>query len=108
MTTIPATNSTAPEMIQTLTANYVADAISEERTGVVAGHDARYVYILNQPEENETAADATLCLYVDTIQNSCVLVDIVSRKTENVAEVPTEEELLAVAEKVMEKLTVAK
>ncbi len=82
-------------------------------SGTLGGHEASYAYFLystteNAPEDaslEELEGYAGLCVYIDTVQDSCVLV-MLNSATASLADAPSQETLLAAAEELVARLTI--
>ena len=100
---------------------YYYPSSSGAKQGTIAGHDVHYAYItqdttveevdengntIEVPEE-EHIGGAMMIIYEDTVQDSCILVMLHSAE-KKLAELPTEEDFLAEAEKFLGLLTVEK
>lgn len=102
-------NKTAAAQVETLVGyGYTA---SPSGTVTIGGKEAQYAYsVFDTSEEGTADADktgyASLCVYVDSVKDSCVLV-LLNTATTAMADVPTEESLLAVAETIVPNLTIA-
>lgn len=78
----------------------------EAKQAEIAGHQVNYLYAQNvASDEDESILSASLIMYVDTIADSCVLVNCISDKLAQ-EELPTEEALLAEAESILACLTI--
>lgn len=114
-------NKTAAEMMETVTGyGYFYDS-GEVKSANIAGHDVQYCYFVYG--DSETAATSTdadgnqvteyvngygsLTMYIDSVEDSCVLL-LLNGYVTDLAEVATEEELLAAAEALLPNLTVEK
>ena len=104
---------TSEDMINTLASNSYYEINGGAKTAEIAGHTDRYLYAQNNVNtpttEDEVLPDeyfATLIAYVDTIQDSCVLVSCNSVEGIPQAELPTEEAMVAELEAIMDCLTV--
>lgn len=112
-------NVTAEGQLNSILAYYPENTGAKQAT--IAGHDVHYAYIITDttvdqtdeagnvlptPEEEKTGA-SFLCMYVDSVQDSCVLVMLNTAEALK-SEVVTEEVLLAEAEKFLPLLTVEK
>ena len=99
-------NRGAEEMADSLIKTYNVGAISEKFSGVIGGHPTYYVHITNDVDTNdEGLAMESVCFYMDTVQNSCVLVNLMSKKAESLDQLPGMDVLMAEAEKVLPALT---
>lgn len=111
-------NLKAEEMIQNALSFY--ETKSEALTATVAGREVHYGYVVTDttettydeegnaievPQEEHTGRSA-LCIYQDTVQDSCVLVLLQSKDT-LLSEVPTQEQLEAEMETFVSLMTVA-
>lgn len=95
------------DMIATLVSNPNAYAVrTEGATATVAGHEVNYLYGQSPVSVENLEGDyyAALVMYVDTIQGSSVLVQCTTPEVPQ-AELPTEQDLLAEAEKIVSCLT---
>ena len=99
---------TGEHMVAELTVSSSASyysMMSEPRKAQIAGFDVNYFYAQSDGEMADTAeCNAFLVMYVDTIQGSSVLVNC-SGAAETVADLPTEEAMLAEAENILSSLT---
>lgn len=107
----------ANEQASTVTLFYPDNSGVKQAT--IAGHDVQYVYITSinteydeqgnvvEVPEEEQVGGSMLAMYVDSVQDSCVLMSLQSAELPK-AEIPTEETLLAAAEPLFANLTVEK
>lgn len=101
-------NKTGAEMMEVLAANQMYAYKTEVRTGEIAGHPVTYIYAHGTVNsQDDTPYYANLVCYVDTIQNSSVLVNLASAYGA-MDTLPTEEAMLAEAEAIFACLTVNK
>ena len=111
-------NKTAAEMLETVVGyGYYASA-EEAQTATIGGHDVHYAYFVYGDSNTATDTDLngefeyldgypSLCMYTDTVQDSCVLVLINGHNTA-IDQVAPAADLLAEAEKILPMLTVEK
>jgi len=105
---------------QVTNAMYFFPENSGAKQTTLAGFDAQYVYlntvnpqydesgnVVEVPEAEQKGSSA-LAMYIDTVQDSCVLVMLQSAEEIAKADIPTEEALLAEAEKLLPLLSVEK
>lgn len=111
-------NLTAEEMIANALSYY--ETKSDALTATVAGHELHYGYVVSdttvttydddgnaiEVADEDRTGRAALCIYEDTVQDSCVLVLLQSKDTQ-LSEVPTQEQLEAEMENFVSLLTVA-
>lgn len=101
-------NRTGAEMMEVLAANQMYAYATEARTAEIGGHPVTYIYAHGTANSDaNTPYYANLVCYVDTIQNSSVLVNLVSFYGDKDT-LPTEEAMLAEAEAIFPCLTVSK
>lgn len=100
----------AEEMLSSLMGYTTYDTMTEAKTVTLAGHEVHYMYATDTSEMEETMDQvySLLAMYVDTIQDSCILVNTTTPYYATMEEVPTEETLLAAAEGILANLTLAK
>ncbi|MBQ7865895.1 MAG: hypothetical protein IJ350_05935 [Clostridia bacterium] len=99
--------TTAPAMLETILGYTTYDTMTEAKTATVGGHEVHYIYAQDTSESEATMGQcfSLLIMYVDTIQESCILVNTTSPYVASMEEVPTEETLLAEAEAILAKLS---
>lgn len=99
-------NKTGAEMVETISNSGMYTFISEKRTAEIAGHPVTYLYAQGNPSsEDSSIYYALLIMYVDTLQDSSVLLNCASHRVA-LEELPTEEAMLAETEGILSKLTV--
>lgn len=105
---------------QVASAMYFFPENSGAKQAEIAGYDVHYVYlttanaqydeqgnVIEIPEEEQTGSSA-LAMYINSVQDSCVLMMIQTAEDIAKADIPTEETLLAEAEKFLPLLSVEK
>lgn len=102
-------NLSADEYIDTLLDFESHQTASEPKQAVIAGKDAKYVYLTfdESDTDGEGMAFSCLCIYFDTPQGSAVSA-MINSYTLPAAEVPDEAALLAEAEHILAGLTLVK
>jgi len=97
----------AEEMLASLLSYTTYDTMTEAKTATVGGHKVHYMYATDTSESEATMGQcfSLLAMYVDTIHDSCILVNTTSPYMATMEEVPTEEALLAASEAIMANLT---
>lgn len=106
-------NQTGEGMIATLSSTGYYANQGEATQAEIAGHTVNYLYTQNNSnmatsEEEELPDEhfASLIMYVDSIQGSCVLLSCNSQENLPLAELPTEEAMLAEAEAILSCLSI--
>lgn len=111
-------NKTAAEMLETVMGYAYFESAGEVTTATIAGHDVQYAYFVYGDTQTATDTDLdgeteyvngypSLCIYIDSVQDSCVLA-LLNGAVTPIDEVIAEDVLLAEAEKVLAALTVEK
>lgn len=103
-------NKTAADQVATLSTNGMFENVSETTVANMGGHEVHYVYLVTNtsPEgtpEEEYTGKASLCMYVDTVQSSSVLMMLYSQEAP-LAEVTASDVMLAEAEPFVSLLTI--
>lgn len=111
-------NKTAAEMMETVLGYGYYESASEGMEATIGGHDVHYAYFVYGDSTTATDTDLdgeaeavdgypSLCMYIDSVEDSCVLVLLNGQTTalENVASI---DELMPVAEAVLPLITVEK
>ena len=81
--------------------------MTEVKTTEIAGHTVHYIFGQGNPkDDDDTIFYSALVMYVDTVQDSCILVNCASAYLAQ-EEIPTEEEMLAETEAIFSCLKVA-
>ena len=102
----------ADQLTRVLDYGFFKDA-SEAIAGTLGGHEVQYAYMLCPTDTDEESAEkpdterngyASVCIYVDSVQGSCVLV-MLNSATATLAEAPSREALVAEAEALLSHLT---
>ena len=102
----------ADQLTRVLDYGFFKDA-SEAIAGTLGGHEVQYAYMLCPTDTDEESAEkpdterngyASVCIYVDSVQDSCVLV-MLNSATATLAEAPSREALVAEAEALLSHLT---
>lgn len=103
-------DKTAEGMLSTLLSYTSYESMTEAKTATIAGHEVHYMYATDTSESEETMGQcfSLLAMYVDTVHDSCILVNTTSPYMATMEEVPTEETLLAASETILANLTLAK
>ena len=99
-------NRTSAEMIELVQSqgnNYAL--LSEPREAEIAGHQVKYLYGQGNPSETDGLQTALLVMYVDTVHDSCILVNCSSAKGE-AEQLPTEEAMMAEVEAIFSCLSI--
>ena len=97
-------NKTAMEMLDNAGASLNTTYLGEINNAEIAGYNVHYLYYHNAADEGEAENSATLLLYVDTLQNSCVTLQLTTGNMAS-ADLPTEEALLELAPNILSCLT---
>lgn len=88
------------DMAAEVAASSLYTSISEVKTAEIAGHTVNYLFCQGNPKEEEPDLFySVLVMYVDTVQDSCILVNCSSAYGAE-TEIPTEEAMMAAAEDV--------
>jgi len=100
-------DETAADMLQTIMGYNSYDTMTEAKTATISGHDVHYMYATDTSESEETMGKfySVLIMYLDTVHDSCILVNTNSDYMDTLEEIPTEEALLAEAEVILKNLT---
>ena len=90
-------NRTGADMAAEVGKSSVYSTMTEVKTTKIAGHTVHYIFGQGNPkDDDDTLFYSALVMYVDTVQDSCILVNCSSAYTA-LEEIPTEEEMLAEA-----------
>ena len=111
-------NKTAAEMMETVLGYGYYESAGEAHTATIGGHDVHYAYFVYGDSTTATDTDLdgeveavdgypSLCMYIDSVENSCVLV-LLNGQTTALADVAPEADLLAKAEEILPMVTVEK
>ena len=111
-------NKSAEDMINTVVGYGYAASATEAKTATIGGHDVHYAYLVYGNTDTATDTDLdgapdyvdgypSMTMYVDSVQGSCVLM-LLNGHSAPLADVATEEAMLAEAEKLLPLLTVEK
>ena len=93
-------NRTGESMVEEVGGSGMYAFMSEKRTAEIAGNTYNYLYALSNNSDDDSIFWATLIMYVDTVQDSSILVNLSSpRGAEN--EVPDEGTMLQAAEPIL-------
>ena len=102
----------ADQIARVLDYGFFKDA-SGAIAGTLGGHEVQYVYMLCPNDADEESAEkpdterigyASVCVYADSVQDSCVLV-MLNSATATLAEAPSMETMLAEADRLVAGLT---
>lgn len=94
-------NKTADEMLATVRESSIYVTVAEPREGVVASIPVKYLYATSTRSDNKNDEYANLTLYADVRQDSCVNINLCSAFFPS-SQLPTEEEMLKEAEKILQ------
>ena len=111
-------NTSAADMLNTVLGYSYHESAGEATNATIGGHDVHYAYVVygDSATATDTDLDGTveaidgypsLCMYIDSVQDSCVLV-LINGYTAPLAEVASEADLLAQAEAILPCIVVEK
>ena len=111
-------NTGAAEMLSTVMGYGYYQEAGESTQATIGGHDVHYAYFVYGDSNTATDTDLdgeyeyfdgypSLCMYVDSVADSCVLV-LLNGRTAALDSVATEADMLAVAEQLLPCVTVEK
>lgn len=99
--------NTSAAMLETVRTSGLYTSMTDIKYTEINGNKVSYLYVQGNPsDEDKSVFYATLVMYVDTIHDSCVLLNLSSAKVAQ-EELPTEEAMLAEAEGFFKNLTFA-
>ena len=94
-------DKTGEQMLETVTGSGMYTSVTEARETEIAGMKARYVYAQMNPDSTDTSVfSALLIMYVDTVKDSCVLINCSSGHLTQ-EQLPDEAAMLTEAEKLV-------
>lgn len=106
--TIGVKGRSAAEMLDMVSGSFNYEVQTENKQAQIGGNDVHYFYSQGlASEENPDVFIATMTCYIDTIQDSCLLVSLASVEGA-LEELPSEEAMLADAEGIFAGITAAK
>ena len=94
-------NKTADEMLATVKESSIYVTVAEPREGVVASIPVKYLYATSTRSDRSGDEYANLTLYADVREGSCVNINLCSAFFAS-NQLPTEEEMLEEAEKILQ------
>jgi len=99
---------TGMDMAAEVSKSSIYSTMTEVKTVEIAGHTVHYLFAQGNPkDDDDTIFYSVLVMYVDTVQDSSILVNCASAY-DVLEEIPTEEEMLAEAEAIFSCLKTAK
>ena len=106
--TIGVKDRDAASMIEMVSGSFNYEVQTENKQAQIGGNDVHYFYAQGlESEENPDVFIATMTCYIDTIQDSCLLVSLASVEGA-LEELPSEEAMLADAEAIFASIKVNK
>ena len=99
---------TAADMVESIAATLAYEDMGELKTATFAGHEVHYFFGKTIPNsDNMEQYVSNLICYIDSVEDSCVLVSL-STTPDALEALPTEEDMVAECEAIFSALTVNK